>query len=60
MLAEARRQQLLEMVRLRGFAAFPELAEALSVSESTVRRDAELLEACALEVPKVEGDRYFL
>ena len=44
MLAETRRQQLLEMVRIRGFAAFPELAEALAVSESTVRRDAEVLE----------------
>jgi len=44
MLAQERRQQILEMVRVRGFAALPELAEALSVSESTIRRDVDLLE----------------
>jgi DeoR/GlpR family transcriptional regulator of sugar metabolism len=44
MLAHERRNQLLELVRVRGFASFPELAEALDVSESTVRRDAEALE----------------
>src|SRR4030043_512023 len=44
MLAQERRQQLLEMVRVRGFASLPELAEALSVSESTIRRDVDLLE----------------
>lgn len=44
MLAEERRSRLLELVRTRGFAALPDLAEALSVSESTVRRDLEQLE----------------
>lgn len=44
MLAQERRQQLLEMVRVRGFASLPELAEALSVSESTIRRDVGVLE----------------
>jgi len=44
MLADQRRQQLLEMVRARGFASLPELAEAFSVSESTIRRDVDLLE----------------
>ena len=44
MLAEERRQQLLEMVRARGFASLPELAETLAVSESTIRRDVDLLE----------------
>jgi DeoR family transcriptional regulator, fructose operon transcriptional repressor len=44
MQTEQRRHQLLELVRVRGFASFPELAEALTVSESTVRRDAEYLE----------------
>ncbi len=44
MLAQQRRNHLLEMVRVRGFASLPELAEALRVSESTVRRDAEYLE----------------
>lgn len=44
MLADQRRQQLLEMVRVRGFAPLPELARALSVSEATIRRDVDLLE----------------
>jgi DeoR/GlpR family transcriptional regulator of sugar metabolism len=44
MLAEERRSQLLEMVRVRGFASLPELAEELQVSESTIRRDLDQLE----------------
>lgn len=44
MLLEERRNQLLEMVRLRGFASLPELAEQLNVSESTIRRDLDYLE----------------
>ncbi len=44
MLADQRRQQLLEMVRARGFAPLPELARALSVSEATIRRDVGLLQ----------------
>jgi DeoR/GlpR family transcriptional regulator of sugar metabolism len=44
MMAQERRNQLLELVRIRGFASYPELAEALAVSESTVRRDVEVLE----------------
>jgi DeoR/GlpR family transcriptional regulator of sugar metabolism len=43
-LVEERRNQLLEMVRLKGFASLPELAEQLQVSESTVRRDLDYLE----------------
>src|SRR5688500_4104338 len=43
-LPEQRRDQLLELVRQKGFASLPELAEALEVSESTVRRDLEQLE----------------
>jgi DeoR family transcriptional regulator, fructose operon transcriptional repressor len=41
---EERRSRLLELVRQRGFASLPELAEDLGVSESTVRRDLDLLE----------------
>ena len=41
---EERRSKLLELVRERGFAALPDLAELLTVSESTVRRDLEALE----------------
>jgi DeoR/GlpR family transcriptional regulator of sugar metabolism len=44
MLAEQRRSRLLEFVRQRRFAALPELAEELAVSESTVRRDLDFLE----------------
>jgi DeoR family fructose operon transcriptional repressor len=44
MLAEERRSRLLELVRVRGFAALPELASELQVSESTIRRDLESLE----------------
>ncbi|GIW93097.1 MAG: DeoR family transcriptional regulator [Pirellulaceae bacterium] len=44
MIAEERRARLLELIRLKGFASLPELAEALGVSESTVRRDLDALE----------------
>lgn len=39
-----RRKQLLEIVRRQGFASLPDLAERLSVSESTIRRDLAHLE----------------
>ncbi len=41
---DQRRQQLLEVVRSRGFASLPELVETLQVSESTIRRDLDHLE----------------
>ena len=44
MLAEERRDRLLELIRLRRFASLPDLAEQLAVSESTVRRDLDQLE----------------
>ncbi len=44
MLAEERRNRLLEMVRAKRFASLPDLVEQLKVSESTVRRDLEYLE----------------
>ncbi|MGD9723960.1 MAG: DeoR/GlpR family DNA-binding transcription regulator [Pirellulales bacterium] len=44
MLVEERRNQLLELVRSRGFASLPELVDRLGVSESTVRRDLDYLE----------------
>ena len=44
MLAQERRNQLLELVRSRGFASLPELAKTLDVSELTIRRDVEQLE----------------
>ncbi len=44
MIAEERRARLLELIRIKGFASLPELAETLGVSESTVRRDVDALE----------------
>jgi DeoR family transcriptional regulator, fructose operon transcriptional repressor len=44
MLAEQRRDHLLELVRTRRFAALPDLVEQLGVSESTIRRDLDQLE----------------
>ncbi len=43
-LAESRRSRLLELVRQHGFASLPDLADALHVSESTIRRDLDVLE----------------
>ncbi len=43
-LAESRRGRLLELVRQRGFASLPDLADELGVSESTIRRDLDVLE----------------
>jgi DeoR/GlpR family transcriptional regulator of sugar metabolism len=44
MIAEDRRTRLLEVVRRKGFASLPDLAQTLDVSESTVRRDLAHLE----------------
>lgn len=44
-LAEDRRSKLLELIRSQGFASLGGLAGLLTVSESTVRRDLEALEA---------------
>jgi len=44
MLVEERRNRLLEIVRNHHFASLPELVDQLDVSESTVRRDLEILE----------------
>jgi DeoR family transcriptional regulator, fructose operon transcriptional repressor len=41
---ETRRSRLLELVRQRGFATLPDLADELQVSESTIRRDLDVLE----------------
>jgi DeoR/GlpR family transcriptional regulator of sugar metabolism len=40
---EERRNRLLELVRQRGFASLPELADELGVSESTIHRDLNYL-----------------
>ncbi len=43
-LAEQRRNRLLDLIRGRGFVSLPELAEQMQVSESTIRRDLDSLE----------------
>ena len=43
-LAEERRNRLVELVRGRGFASLPDLVDELQVSESTIRRDLDYLE----------------
>ena len=43
-LTDDRRTRLLELIRQRGFASLPALAQELAVSESTVRRDLDFLE----------------
>src|SRR6516164_928217 len=44
MLAETRRQQLLELITRQGYATLDELVRILGVSESTIRRDLEALD----------------
>jgi DeoR family transcriptional regulator, fructose operon transcriptional repressor len=43
-LAEKRRQQVLDLVSERGFATLADLAETLQTSESTIRRDLDFLD----------------
>ena len=40
----SRRERLLEIVRLNGFASLPNLVNELEVSGSTIRRDLDFLE----------------
>ena len=44
MLAETRRRRLLDRIAQQGFATLDELVKSLGVSESTVRRDLEMLD----------------
>ena len=44
MLGEERRNRLLEIVRKLQFASLPQLVDYLGVSDSTIRRDLEVLE----------------
>jgi DeoR/GlpR family transcriptional regulator of sugar metabolism len=54
MLHSQRRSRLLELARERGFAAFCELTEQLTVSESTVRKDIDHL-ASSGHVKRIHG-----
>jgi len=40
----SRREKILDLVRRQGFVSIPDLRDALDVSESTIRRDLEILE----------------
>lgn len=44
-ITETRRARLKELIRSQGFASIPDLRAALEVSESTIRRDLDFLEA---------------
>ncbi len=57
-LAETRRKELLERIRQRGFAPLSELAETLDVSESTVRRDLDVLEESGV-AKRTHGGVYY-
>jgi DeoR family transcriptional regulator, fructose operon transcriptional repressor len=52
--ADLRRLKLKELVRSQGFASIPDLRSALGVSESTIRRDLDALEAEG-EVQRTHG-----
>ncbi len=58
MLAEERRNRLLELVRVQGFASLPALAGELEVSESTVRRDLDCLEESG-EAKRTHGGVFY-
>ena len=58
MATETRRDRLRELVQARGFAALGELASSLEVSESTIRRDLELLELAG-EARRTHGGVYW-
>jgi DeoR family transcriptional regulator, fructose operon transcriptional repressor len=56
--ADDRRNRILELIRQRGFASLPALAEALEVSESTVRRDLDFLDESGV-VQRTHGGVFY-
>ncbi len=57
-MADHRRQQLLEIVRAKGFASTQELFRELKASESTIRRDLEHFETLG-EVKRSHGGVFY-
>ncbi|MDG2470418.1 MAG: DeoR/GlpR family DNA-binding transcription regulator [Pirellulaceae bacterium] len=57
-MADHRRQQLLEIVRSKGFASTQELFRELEASESTIRRDLEHFETLG-EVKRTHGGVFY-
>jgi DeoR family fructose operon transcriptional repressor len=53
-LAEKRRQQVLELVTERGFTSLADLARVVQVSESTIRRDLEHWQKCG-KLKRIHG-----
>src|SRR5690348_7051157 len=58
MLAETRRRLLLDRIARQGFATLEELVKAVGVSESTVRRDLEVLDLAG-SVKRTHGGAVF-
>ena len=57
-MGKTRRDQLSEFVQASGFASLGELAASLAVSESTIRRDLEVLEKNGL-VRRTHGGAFW-
>jgi len=55
---EERRHRLLELIRNRGFVSLPDLRDLLAVSESTIRRDLDVLEELG-EARRTHGGVFF-
>lgn len=58
MIVEERQSQLLELIRLKGFASLKDLSSQLQVSESTIRRDLESLEKLG-SARRTHGGAYY-
>lgn len=59
MLPDQRRQSILQHLEKEGFASLPRLAEQLKASESTLRRDLELLEESG-QIRRTRGGAAFV
>ncbi|WP_437186175.1 DeoR/GlpR family DNA-binding transcription regulator [Planctomicrobium sp. SH668] len=59
MLLDQRRSGVLEIIEVKGFASLREIADEISVSESTVRRDLEYLESIG-QVRRTRGGAAFV
>lgn len=57
-MTDQRRARLRELIRTEGFVSIPDLRAALDVSESTIRRDLDFLEAES-EVRRTHGGVFF-
>ena len=58
MQAQDRREEILKLIQQRRFVSFTEIADELKVSESTIRRDLELIEQQG-SIKKTHGGVYF-